>query len=103
MPIRVAEIDPAPAGAMVDPPVLARMRFTAIDYACRLYAAKDRIEFRFAHLECIVMGVKLLDIIVEIQRESLIDPHRRKIAHGLLVEAQSEQARKKFSRRDLVM
>ena len=44
-----------------------------------------------------------IDVVMEIEGERLIDPHRREISGGAFIERQSEHPRKELRRRHLVM
>jgi hypothetical protein len=46
------------------------------------------------------MSVELIDVAIEIQRERLIDPHRREIHDCTIVEQQSEGLREEARRLD---
>ena len=84
MPVRVAKVDPAASGVMIDSQVFSCVRPAPIGNAFSSDAAEHRIEVRFAHFECIVMDIERFSILIEVERQRLIDPKRRKKSDGLV-------------------
>ena len=103
MSVGVTEVHAASATAVIDLHIISRMRLRSIGDAFTLHASKDRVELRFADFERVVMNVETLDIVVEIERERLIDLHRREISDGAFIERESEHPREELRRRNLVV
>lgn len=80
MAAQVVKVHAAPTTAMVDLPIVPRMRFAPVWNTFRSNTSEDRVEFRLADLERVVVDVELFDVVIEIQREGFIDPHRREIS-----------------------
>src|SRR5579863_324575 len=75
MPVRIVEIDAAPAAAMVDLAVGARPRPAAIADPLCLDPPENRVELGFADHESVVVRLEPLAF-VEIEGQSLVDMHR---------------------------
>lgn len=103
MSVGVTEVHAASAAAVIDLDIVSRMGFTAVRNAFSLNTAKDRVELGLTDLERVVMDVETLDIVVEIERERLIDLHRREISDGAFIERESEHPREELRRRNLVV
>lgn len=100
--VRVVKVHAAPATAMIDLPIVRRMRFASVWNTFLANASEDRVEFLFTDLERIVMDIELINVVIEIQREGFIHPYRREIPDCACVEEQSKRRRKELRRLNFV-
>src|ERR1700684_4486729 len=99
--VGILEIDAAPAAPGVDLHVLLRERTASVWNAGLFDPTEDRVELRVADVESVVVHLEAVPV-VEIEREGLVDPDRRKMTHRALV-VEAEHVREKLCRRLLVM
>src|SRR5580704_6348555 len=97
--VGIAEIDAAAAVPVVELAVVEAPRRAAENDLGFFNAAKDGVELGLADMKRVVMALEL-GIVIEQQRQCLVDPHRREIAAAPAL--QSEKASKEFGRRDFV-
>lgn len=100
MAARIAEIDPTTAVPIIELPVLRISRMAAIGQSGLLQSLKNGVEFGIAHMKGIVMGLERI-ILVEIEREPVIHPHRSKMP-GWTVILETEDIGKESRRLFLV-
>src|SRR5215471_11484900 len=84
MAVRVAKIKAAAATAVIDLHILGGARPAAIGEALAADAVENPVEFRLAHPERVVVPLEAVPI-VEIDRQRLVDPHRREVRDGTVV------------------
>src|SRR5215469_1267678 len=82
--VRVTEVEPATAMAVIDFHVLRRARAAAIGQPLAADAIEDPVELRFADLEGIVMPLEAVPII-EIDGQRVIDPHRGEVGNRAII------------------
>src|SRR5438105_12554166 len=82
--VRVAEVKSAAAIAMIDLHVLGRARPAAVGEALGADAIEDPVELGFADLEGIMVPLESVPI-VEVDRQCLVDAHRREMRDRALV------------------
>ena len=88
MAVRVAKIDAAAAVPIVELTVVEVPRCAAVRQLRLANAAQDGIELGVADLEGVVVALELL-VVVEKQRERVVDTHRREMAARLLFAARA--------------
>src|SRR5258708_39058596 len=99
MAVGIAEIDPAAAVPVVELAVVEAPRRAAERDLGFLDAAEDGVELGLAHMKSVMMTLEL-GVVVEQERQRLVDPHRREIAAAPAL--QSKNASEEFGRRDFV-
>src|SRR4029077_20761363 len=88
VPVRIAEIEPAPAAPMIDLHVVERARPAAIGDAFLLHPRENPVERALVDLERVVMAFER-GIVVEIERQRFVDLERREMRNRALIrEAQ---------------
>src|SRR5205814_3778963 len=101
VPIRVLEIEATAAVPVVDLHVAARARAAAIGDALALDAVEDRVEFRVADPERVMMAFELFAV-VEIERQVLVDPDRLEMRVRPLIGG-AKDAGEELRRGDLIV
>src|SRR5260370_36406063 len=94
--VGIAEIDAAAAVPVVELAVVEAPRRAAENDLGFLDAAEDGVELGLADMKRVMMTLEL-GVVIEQQRQRLVDPHRRKIAAAPAL--QSENASKELGRR----
>ena len=87
MPVRIAKIDAAAATPIVEHAVVEAPGGAAENNLRSLDAAQDRVEFAVADMEGVVMALELA-VIVEQERQRLVDPNRREITGAPTLESE---------------
>src|ERR1700689_2670762 len=98
---QIEKIHRAPTARLINLHVPERPRAAAIGKPGFLDPPKNRIEFRIANVERIVMHSEILPAIIEVHRETLVDANRSKRSHRPVV-LQSKQLREELRRSNLV-
>src|SRR6516225_1199228 len=101
MSIRVAKIDTAAPVPVVELTVVEAPQCAAIDQLRLANAVQDGIELGIADVEGVVVALELL-VVVEKQRERIVDTYRREMA-AFRIGMKAKNASKKLSRRPLVV
>src|SRR5215471_7696462 len=95
MSVRVAKIDTAAAVPVVELTVVEAPRCAAIDQLRLANAAQDGIELAIADVEGVVVALELLVVVVEKERERVVDRYRREMA-AFRIGMETKNARKKL-------
>src|ERR1700691_2415702 len=98
---KVEKVNHPPAIRGIDLHIPERPRLAAVGSAFVLDTAKNRVEFRVAHMKRIVMHAKILPAIIEVHSKTFIYPHRSERTHRPVI-TQPEKLREVLSRRHLV-
>src|SRR6516225_11377594 len=101
MSIRVAKIDTAAPVPVVELTVVEAPQCAAIDQLRLANTAQDCIELGIANVEGVVVALELL-VVVEKERERVVDTHRREMA-AFQIGLEAKNARKKLRRCPLVV
>src|SRR5690242_977478 len=99
MAVRVAEVDAAAAAPVVELAVVQAPRCAAVGNFGFLNAAEDGVEVAVADVKRVVMAFEVR-VVVEQQRQRLVDLDRREVAGAAALEP--ENLGKEFRRRGLV-
>jgi hypothetical protein len=99
MAVGTAEIETASASPIVELAVVETPRRAAKSDLGFLDAVEDRVELAVADMDSQVVAFELV-VVVEQQRQALVDPHRREVAGTFAFEP--ENICKEFGRRGLV-
>src|ERR1700721_1347977 len=99
MAVGMAEIDAAAAVPVVELAIVEAPRRAAETDLALLDAAEDGVELGLADMKRVMMALEF-GVVVEQQRQRLVDPHRREIAGAPALQA--ENIGEEFGRRDLV-
>src|ERR1700739_1695603 len=84
MTVRIAEIEPATAIAVVDLHILRRARPAAVCKALSAAPVEDPVALSIADLARVMVPLEAVPI-VEIDRQGLVDPHGSEMRDGALV------------------
>src|SRR5215831_7390868 len=101
MAVRVAKIDAAAAVPVVELTVVKAPRCAAIGELRLANAAENGIELGIADVEGVVVALELLVVVVEQERERVVDTYRREMA-AFRIGIEAKNARKKLRRCPLV-
>src|SRR5262245_52448195 len=91
VPRGILEVEAAPAPPPVDPAVGGLVGLAAVGEPPGLHAGEDRLVLRVLHVERVVVGgdlLALVEVVGEVQRQVLVDPHLGEVAAGLDREAE---------------
>ena len=100
MAVRVTKIDAAAAVPVVELTVVEAPRCAAISELRLANAAEDGIELGIADVESVMVALELL-VVVEEERERLVDTYRREMA-VFRIGMEAKNARKRLRRCPLV-
>src|SRR5258707_5847250 len=98
----IAEESNAPARHCADLHVLRSPRLAAVDEGGLRDAPENSVELLLADMKCIVMHLKALPAIIEVERQRLVDPHGSERAHRAVI-GESEYLCEELCRRHFVM
>src|SRR4030095_9286353 len=101
MAVRVPEVKASPSTAGVDLPILQGTRPASIRDAGSLDPVEDHVKFCITHVKRVVVALKPFTG-VEVQRQGVVHPHGREVAHGFCT-TQTENIREELCRGFLVV
>src|SRR5262249_28713422 len=90
VPVRIAEIEAAAAATAIDLHVIKRAGAAAISNSLGAHPLEDLVELRLIDLEGVVVALEVR-IVVEIERQRVVDPQRSEAREGTFV-AQAQDA-----------
>src|ERR1700720_3879032 len=86
--VGIEEIDAAAAVPVVELAVVEAPRRAAEGDFCLFDAAEDGVEFGLADMKRVMMTLEL-GVVIEQQRQRLVDPHRREIAAAPALQSEN--------------